>query len=58
MYYRGKLNSLNIQIKVKIKLHNKHYELGINIWYNKVNNIVSLYFRCLNYYNRQIKTNK
>ena len=41
MYYKKKLNSLNILIKKIIKLNNKFYKLTIKIWYSRAYNKVN-----------------
>ena len=41
MYYKKKLNSLNILIKKVIKLNNKFYKLTIKIWYSRAYNKVN-----------------
>ena len=50
MYYKKNVDSLNILIKVVIKLNNKLYKLAIKIYYSKTNNGIEAYFRYKNYY--------
>ena len=54
MYYREKLNNLNILFEVVVQLNNMFYKLVIKIQYNKANSNARLYFGYISYQNRQI----
>lgn len=58
MYYRQKLNSLNIFIEVVMKLDNKFHKLAIKTRYSNKNNKTKCYYRYISYYSKQIPINR
>ena len=52
MYYRKKLNSQNILIKVVIKLDSKFYKLAIETYYSKAKSKTRLYYRYISHFSK------
>ena len=50
--YKEKLDSLNILIKIVIKLNNEFYKLAIKILYSKLKSKYGLYIEYISYYNK------